>query len=93
MDLLSVAANTLWILGLALLLATLSWARWVAHTEHLRWGEVIRRPGVRRALGTGLALFCAGLAATEDRPGVRVLWGALALLWMVQGWWPTREQR
>ncbi len=90
MDLRPIAAHALWILGLALLLATLSGSYWMAQVERLRWGEALSRPGVRRALGTGLALFCAGLAATGDRLWSRVLWGALALLWMVQGWWPTK---
>jgi len=93
MNFLSIAASALWILGLALLLAALSWSYWVVQTERLRWGEILRRPGVRRILGIALALFCAGLAATEARIWARALWGVLAVLWIVQGWWPWKEKQ
>ena len=80
-DFRSVAANALWILGLALILAALSWARWVAARENVRFRVALRYPGVARALDGGLMLFCAGLAATARTGWEQVLWGVLAAVW------------
>jgi len=81
MDFRSVVANTLWILGLALILAALSWARWVAARENVRFRVALSRPGVARALDGGLMLFCAGLAATARTGWEQVLWGVMAGVW------------
>jgi len=78
-DFRSVAANALWILGLALILAALSWAYWVAARENVRFRVALNRPGVARALDIGLMLFCAGLAATARTGWERALWGVLAV--------------
>ena len=83
MDFRSVVANTLWILGLALILAALSWARWVAARENVRFRVALSRPGVARALDGGLMLFCAGLAATARTGWEQVLWGVLAAGFLV----------
>jgi len=82
-DFRSVAANALWILGLALILAALSWARWIAVRENVRFRVALRYPGVARALDGGLMLFCAGLAATARIGWERVLWGVLAVGFLV----------
>jgi len=81
-----IAANSLWILGLATLLAALSWAHWAASVEKVRFRAVLGRPGVRRVLDLGLALFCAGLAATSRTWWERTLWGLLGLAWAVPAW-------
>jgi len=80
-DFLSLAANALWILGLALILAALSWAYWVAAQENVRFRVALSRPGVARALDGGLMLFCAGLAATARTGWEQVVWGVLAVVW------------
>ncbi|MBC7226453.1 MAG: hypothetical protein H5T61_04390 [Thermoflexales bacterium] len=89
-DLGSVAANALWVLGLALILAALSWANWRTHREPIRFREALRQPVSQRALNTGLALFAVGLAMTEHRLWAQVLWGLLAVLALLQAWWPRR---
>jgi O-antigen/teichoic acid export membrane protein len=81
-----VLANSLWILGLAVLLAVLSWARWVASMEGNRLRVVLKRPHTQQALDVGLFLFCAGLAATGRTWWERVLWGLLSAAWVVQVW-------
>jgi hypothetical protein len=83
-DVRAVAGNGLWVLGLSLVLAALSWARWVAHEEGARTRAVLARTGPRRAADLGLLLFCAGLAATSRRTWERVLWAVLAVAWVVQ---------
>jgi hypothetical protein len=81
-----VVANSLWVLGLSVLLATLSWSSWASSEEKVRFKAVLRRPGIRRLIDVGLLLFCAGLAATARTWWERILWGALAVAWGVQGW-------
>ena len=85
-DVWGVVANGVWILGLAVLLAAFSWASWVASVERGRVRTVLGRPGARRALGLGLVLFCAGLAATGRTWWERALWALLSVLFAVQAW-------
>ena len=77
-------ANSLWILGLATLLATLSWSHWRASEENVKFRTILARRKVRQALDLGLCLFCAGLAATASSWLERILWGVLAIAWFVQ---------
>lgn len=90
-DVRGVTANSLWILGLAVLLAALSWAHWVASTEKARYRTVLGRPRARRALALGFFLFCAGLAATGRAWWERALWGVLAAAFAVQAWRVKRQ--
>ena len=85
------AANSLWILGLAVLLAVLSWTRWAASTEKARFRVVWGRPRVQQVLDLGLVLFCIGLAATTRTWWERVLWGLLAAAFVVQAWLAGRK--
>ena len=80
-DLRTLLGGSLWILGLALILAALSWAYWVAARENVRFRAALSRPGGARGLDIGLMLFCAGLAATARTGWERVLWGVLAAVW------------
>ena len=94
-DIWEVIANSLWIVGLAVLLAVLSWARWIAHTEQSRLRSMLKQPSIQIALDVGLVLFCAGLAATGRAWWERVLWGLLAAAWLVQAWlaWTNARKR
>lgn len=82
-DIFSLAANALWILGLAVLLAVLSWARWEARSEQVRFRQVLARPPIQVGLDLGLLLFCVGLSATARAWWERVLWGLLGIAWAV----------
>lgn len=79
-----VIANSLWIVGLAVILATLSWANGAALAEGLRFRKVWSRKAVRGAAYLGLTLFCVGLAATASTWWEQLLWSLLALSWSVQ---------
>lgn len=92
-DVWGVAANGLWVLGLSVLIAALSWARWVAQKEGLRCRAVLGRPKIQLVIDLGLLLFCAGLAATSRTWWERVLWGLLAVAWVVQAWLTGRRRR
>lgn len=83
-DVWSVAANGLWVLGLSILLATLSWAAWASTAGEAPLRIVIMQPRIRLGVDAGLLLFCAGLAATARTWWERLLWGALAAAWAVQ---------
>jgi phosphoglycerol transferase MdoB-like AlkP superfamily enzyme len=84
--------NFLWILGLALLLAALSWSSWLASVQSVRFRAVLARPGVQAALYLGLSLFSAGLAATAHTWWERVLWLLLTVWWLAQAWMSTRRK-
>jgi len=92
-DLRLVAANGLWILGLAVVLAGLSWAYWIAGTAGVRFRTALRRRPTQRVLDLGLALFCAGLAATARTGWERALWAMLAVAWLLQVWLVGRGVR
>jgi len=80
-DLRTLLGGSLWILGLALILAALSWAYWVAARENVRFRAALSRPGGAWALDGGMMFFCAGLAATARTGWERALWGVLAVVW------------
>lgn len=92
-DIWSIAANALWILGLAFFLAALSWANWAAARERIPFRSGLGRPGVRRAVDGGLVLFCAGLAATGRTGWERALWGVLAAGFGALAVWEERTGR
>ena len=75
-----VVSNTLWISGLALLLAAWSYRR----CRVSRRGAPGRSEMVRLNLGDffrlGLLLFCVGLFATSGSWWEKILWGSLALV-------------
>lgn len=85
-DIWGVVANSLWILGLAVLLAALSWAHWAANVERIRFRVVLSRPGLRQVMNLGLILLCAGLVVAGRAWWERVLWGLLGIAWVVQAW-------
>ncbi len=69
---------SLWILGLALILTTLGFANFHAHTGSKRMREVLGEPGYRAAVNAGLTLFCLGLLGSSLSWWETVLWGLLA---------------
>lgn len=80
----SLAANSLWILGLALALATFSYASWQASFYHERTRDRLKRPGTMIVFSAAAVLFCAGLATTSDSTLEIVLWSVLGVLFIVQ---------
>lgn len=93
-DFRAIISGGLWILGLALILATLSWANYEAKSSHIRLREALTRPTFQRFMDFGLALFCLGLALGASRWWERALWFAFSAIWL--GWllwdfWQNRE--
>ena len=80
----AILANSLWILGVAFLLAIVSWAYWAANTQGDRFRTVMNLPRIQQALSGAAFLFCAGLAATSRTWWEQLLWGLLAAAWAVR---------
>lgn len=78
------ASNALWILGLALGLATLSYASWQASILKERFTATLKRVPIQIALNLAGLLFSAGLAATSDSALEIGLWIVLALAFAAQ---------
>lgn len=78
------ASNVLWILGLALGLATLSYASWQASIHKEKLGARLKRIPIQISLNLAGLLFSTGLAATSER-GLEIgLWTVLALAFAAQ---------
>lgn len=92
-DWLALLFNGLWVVGLAALLATLSWASWRASETRCRLRDALNRASIRLAIHAGLALFCLGLALSDGRWWARALWALLALSFTVQAVLARRHPR
>jgi hypothetical protein len=77
-----VLRNGLWIVGLAVALAGVSYADWWRRQQVPRMGlgQALEVPWFRAAVSLGLALFCAGLALSGGPWWVVALWSGLGLL-------------
>ena len=73
-DWISVGKNSLWVAGLAAVLASLSWATWLAACTGRRLRETTVAPGIQACLSLGLALVSAGLFLGAGTALERILW-------------------
>jgi hypothetical protein len=78
-----VFSNALWVLGLSVLLAAWSMAYYEAQRTGQKTLELLGTRGYSWVVMVGLVLFCAGLAATEDRLWAQILWGLLGVAFIV----------
>jgi phosphoglycerol transferase MdoB-like AlkP superfamily enzyme len=83
-DWFNLAANTLWILGLAIALAVVSHAAWQAALNHEKIRTRLAQPGYQRFFDLAAVLFCLGMAATSRRAWEIILWCVLAVLFIGQ---------
>ena len=81
-----VGFGALWILGLGLVVATLSFANYLASQQKRRFGQALEMPACRIMIDLGLVLFCLGLAGGVSAVWERLLWAVLALIFAVQTW-------
>jgi len=79
-DWINLAANSLWILGCALALASFSYASWRASLVGGKLGDSLDSLGVRQALYLAGLFFCAGLAILTEALIGRGLWIILGLI-------------
>jgi len=84
-DWFNLAANALWIIGLAIALAVVSHASWQAALYHEKLRSRLAQPGYQMFFDLAAVLFCLGMAATSRRVWEIILWSGLAVLFIVQG--------
>jgi len=92
-DVWGVFSNSLWILGLAVLLAVWSYASYEAGRRKQRIRHVTHEFGYALALNAGMVLFLAGMATTEDRWWARVLWIVIGLGVIAESVWRIIQHR
>jgi hypothetical protein len=83
-DWFNLMANSLWILGCAVGLATLSYASWEASTCQEKLRQRLKMSHIQVALNLAGLFFCLGLAGTSRPVWQIVLWLVMALLFLVQ---------
>ena len=91
-DWFSLAFNGLWVAGLVVVLATWSYANWLAHLQGVRTRQLLASPSFQSLffLGLGLVtlgLFCLGRGWLEH-----LVWAALTLLYAWQAYRLWRER-
>jgi hypothetical protein len=94
----SLLSATLWILGLAGVLATLSYADWQRSLHHRRWRSIVLLPRLLSPLCLSLTLFCIGMAlAAASNPPLSwwqiAAWSILALVFAFYAWITTQAGR
>jgi hypothetical protein len=75
---------TLWIVGLAVLLAAVSLADYEAHQRQARLRTVLGGGGYPLALNAALTLFCLGMLGSGRAGWEKALWLGLALAFAYQ---------
>ena len=81
----TVITNGLWVLGLAVILATWSYARYAAHEARVKTRVKLHEMKYALLMDVGLLLFVAGMAATESRAAARGLWIAIGSFIVAHG--------
>ncbi len=81
---LDILFNALWVLGLAILLAVWSYARYNTQVKGIRVREKFNELNYALVLNVGLLLFLCGMALTEDRWLAKILWVLLAVAVIVE---------
>lgn len=79
-DYLQIGATILWVLGLAILLALWSYSYYEASLDHRSVIRQMAAPRNTLTLNLGLFLFILGLAISDARWWVRLMWIALGLV-------------
>jgi len=85
-DWVSVGFGTLWVLGLGIVTATISFAYYLASQNNQRFKRVMEIPACHFMINLGLILFCVGVAGGVSEVWERLLWAVMALMFMFQIW-------
>lgn len=89
-DWVSVGFGALWILGLGLVLAALSFANYLAGQNKRSFRQTLSLPEYQSMINLGLVFFCIGWAGNASTGWERLLWIVLALVFARQVW-QTRQ--
>ena len=92
-DVWGVLSNSLWILGLAVLLAVWSYASYQASRTKQKIRTIVDKLHYALILDAGLLLCLLGMATTEDRWWARALWLIISAGVVAEGVWRIVEYR
>lgn len=87
-DWVSLFFNSFWIIGLSVILATLSYSYWAAQVAGERWRDQFDKKGFLLPAWTGVALVTVGLAGTAVQWWETAVW-LLFLLYALFTLWQT----
>lgn len=82
----SVGFGALWILGMGIVTAALSFANYMASQQKRRFRQALEMPAYRIMIDLGLVFFCLGWAGNLSAIWERILWAVLALMFAAQAW-------
>ena len=85
-DWVGVATNSLWLFGLAGVLATLSYYEYLAKAIGKPFRQILNNSTFVGSFSWAIALFCVGVAGSGGSWWQRVAWAVLAILFAVQAW-------
>src|SRR5450756_1241449 len=91
-DWIFVCFNALWITGLSMALATFSLALYTASEQNKKPLEVVKLKGFSAFLNLGMILLCLGIGGLVGTWWERLLWGVLALGFIVSLWLDTHKK-
>jgi hypothetical protein len=93
-DWVNVALNALWIFGVAVLLAAVSYHRWLAAETSRRLRDVLSRSSWKISFSAGMSLICAGVGyGLADRWWEHLVWTGLLIVFLYQLATDVREGR
>ena len=83
-----VGFGALWILGLGLVVAALSFANYLASQQKRRFRQAleIEMPACQIMIDLGLVFFCLGWTGSVSSTCERIVWAVLALIFALQTW-------
>jgi hypothetical protein len=81
-----VGFSALWLVGLGVILATLSHADYDAARQQVRLSAALQQSGFQVLLNVGQVLFCLGLLGTAGSLWERLAWAGLGLWFASQAW-------
>ena len=80
-----VVFNGVWIAGAAIMLAALSYHRWLAQATSVTFKNIRGRRSWKISVSTGMALVCVGLGnGLADRRWERLVWTGLSIGFGIQ---------
>lgn len=82
----SVGFGALWILGLGLVVAALSFANYLAPQQKRRFRQALEMAACQIMIDLGLVFFCLGWTGSVSGTWERIVWAVLALMFAVQTW-------
>jgi uncharacterized integral membrane protein len=87
-----VGFGTLWILGLGFVVASLSYANYLANQHQRRFiKKILEIPACRFMINLGLLFFCVGWAGSAVATWERLVWAILALIFVLRTWQRGRK--